>query len=277
MTMSTISTTYLVSDFESRSPSTGEATARSWGFWATFGWFVLALAAAAIGLIPLGLAYGAWSRASGLVLGEQILEMLGIAAFTIAIASVLALAARRAGASAAHYLGLLWPQWRYIAIGFALLAVEVVFNIGLFSLLPTTDESRPSIVDDYRSLIGNPGGLLLFWLALVVIAPVTEEIVFRGFILRGWLDTRLGVAGSIVLVSLLFAAVHVPDELPVFISLFFGGLLLGTMRWLSGSIVLWACDVRGAPARLLGSWRVQCGTGAVPPALRPTPWSRRIA
>jgi len=235
--MSTISTTYLVSDFESRSPSTGEATARPWGFWATFGWFVLAVAAAAVALIPLGLAYGAWSKASGLVLGEQIQEMLGIAAFTIAIASVLALAARRAGGSAARYLGLLWPQWRYIAIAFALLAVEVLFNIGLFTLLPSPDESGPSIADDYRSLIGNPLGLVLFWLALVVIAPVTEEIVFRGFILRGWLDTRLGAVGAIVLVSLLFVAIHVPDELAVFISLFVGGLLLGTMRWLSGSIV----------------------------------------
>lgn len=235
--MSTISTTYLVPEFESRSPTTGAATAQSWGFWATFGWFALALAAAAIGLIPLALAYGAWSKASGLVLGEQILEMLGMAAFAIATAAVLALAARRAGGSAVHHLGLLWPQWRYIAIGFALLAVEVVFNIGLFSLLPTSDESASSIGKDYHSLLGNPGGLALFWLSLVVIAPVTEEIVFRGFILRGWLDTRLGVAGAIVLVSLLFAAVHVPNELPVFISLFVGGLLLGIMRWLSGSIV----------------------------------------
>jgi membrane protease YdiL (CAAX protease family) len=30
---------------------------------------------------------------------------------------------------------------------------------------------------------------------------------------------------------------HVPDKLPVFISLFVGGMLLATMRWLSGSIV----------------------------------------
>ena len=43
--------------------------------------------------------------------------------------------------------------------------------------------------------------------------------------------------GAIVLSSLLFAAMHVPDKLPVFISLFVGGMLLATMRWLSGSIV----------------------------------------
>ena len=45
------------------------------------------------------------------------------------------------------------------------------------------------------------------------------------------------VIGAIVLSSLLFAAVHGPNQLAVFLSLFVGGMLLASMRWLSGSIV----------------------------------------
>jgi membrane protease YdiL (CAAX protease family) len=201
------------------------------------GWVALAIVAATVCLIPLSVAYHQWSKLSGIVLGGPILESLGYAAFSVVGVVVLLLAARRAGWSGLHYFGLVWPHWRYIAIGFAVLAAEATFNAGLFHLLPLPDDSTSTIVDDYRAVIGNPVALALFWLSMVVIAPVSEEIAFRGFIMRGWLGTRLGVAGSILLVSLFFTAIHGPQELAVFISLFVGGLLLGIMRWISGSIV----------------------------------------
>ncbi len=149
------------------------------------------------------------------------------------------------------YLGLVWPRWSFIGFAFAVLAVEIAFNVGLFSLLPMVDDSTSGIGDEYQAALGNPVALTLFWLSLTVIAPVSEEIAFRGFILRGWMSTRLGVTGAIVLSSLLFAAIHGPHQLPVFISLFVGGMLLATMRWLSGSIV---------PTILMhATWNLGCG------------------
>jgi uncharacterized protein len=232
--MSMITTTH--PGFESR-PLCGITAPKShWGFWSSLGWIVLALMVASVGLFLLSLAYYKLSDLSGIVLGGQILGPLGYAAFSaIAVIVIAVAAARRADWLA--YLALVRPQWRFVTLGLAVLAVEAAFNVGLFHLMPIPDDSSPGMVDEYRAALGNPVALVLFWLSLTVVAPVSEEIAFRGFILRGWMSTRLGVIGAIVLSSLLFAAIHVPDKLPVFISLFVGGMLLATMRWLSGSIV----------------------------------------
>jgi uncharacterized protein len=232
--MSMITTVH--TGLESRPSSVVAVPNSHWGFWSSLGWVALALFVATVSLVLLSSAYYTGSRLTGIVIGGQILESLGYAAFSaVAVVMIAVVAAQRADWLV--YLGLVWPRWSFIGLGFAVLAVEATFNFGLFSLLPIPDDSSPGVVDEYRAAIGNPVALVLFWLSLTVIAPVSEEIAFRGFILRGWMSTRLGVIGAIVLSSLLFAAMHAPDKLPVFISLFVGGMLLATMRWLSGSIV----------------------------------------
>jgi hypothetical protein len=75
-------------------------------------------------------------------------------------------------------------------------------------------------------------------MGLVVVAPIMEEIIFRGFLMRGWSETRLGVAGAIVLTSLIFAAIHTHHG-PIGMALVFASaVLFGLMRWQSGSTVL---------------------------------------
>jgi membrane protease YdiL (CAAX protease family) len=231
-----ITTTHPVAGFQSR-PSSVVATAKShWGFWSSLGWVVLALTVATVSIVPLSFAYFTLNGLTGIRLDGQALQSLAYAAFSAIAVVVIALAAARR-ADWKVYLGLVWPRWSFIGLAFAVLVVEVAFNVGLFSLLPIVDDSTSGVVDEYQAAIGNPVAMTLFFLSLTVIAPVSEEIAFRGFLLRGWMSTRLGVIGAIVLSSLLFAAVHGPNQLAVFLSLFVGGMLLATMRWLSGSIV----------------------------------------
>jgi membrane protease YdiL (CAAX protease family) len=231
-----ITTTHPVAGFESLPFPVLAERKDHWGFWSSLGWVVLALTVATVSLVPLSFAYYMWGHLIGIVLDGQSLQSLGYAAFSAVAVVVIALAAARR-ADWRVYLGLVWPRWSFIGLAFVVVVVEATFNFGLFSLLPIADDSTPGIVDDYQAALGNSVALILFWLSLTVIAPVSEEIAFRGFILRGWMSTRLGVIGAIVLSSLLFAAIHGPDKLAIFISLFVGGMLLATMRWLSGSIV----------------------------------------
>jgi membrane protease YdiL (CAAX protease family) len=234
--MSMITTTPPGAGFDSRPLPFVAARKNHWGFWSSLGWVVLAVTVATVSIVPLSIGYYSLNALTGIRLDGQTLQSLGYAAFSALAVVIIALAAARR-ADWKVYLGLVWPRWSFIGLAFAVLVVEVAFNVGLFSLLPIVDDSTSGVVDEYQAAIGNPVAMTLFFLSLTVIAPVSEEIAFRGFLLRGWMSTRLGVIGAIVLSSLLFAAVHGPNQLAVFLSLFVGGMLLATMRWLSGSIV----------------------------------------
>lgn len=55
---------------------------------------------------------------------------------------------------------------------------------------------------------GTPGGLAVHLLAGAFIAPVAEEVIFRGVAINAWRPS-IGVTGAIVRSSVLFAAAHV--------------------------------------------------------------------
>jgi uncharacterized protein len=85
---------------------------------------------------------------------------------------------------------------------------------------------------------GNPLALTMLWITVLVSAPVFEEIIFRGFLMRGWSESRLGAMGAILLSSLAFAVIHTQYNLYNMGFVLGLGLLLGVMRWRSGSTML---------------------------------------
>ncbi len=73
---------------------------------------------------------------------------------------------------------------------------------------------------------------------MVVATPIGEEILFRGFLFRGWLQAPRDVWPVIVVTSLLWAIIHVQYDWYVIGQVFAFGLLLGWMRWATGSTIL---------------------------------------
>ena len=76
---------------------------------------------------------------------------------------------------------------------------------------------------------------LTAFLAIGLIGPITEEILFRGLI-YGALEKRLRVVGTIFVSSFLFALTHL--QVVYFLPILGLGLVLGWARWKSGSIGL---------------------------------------
>jgi membrane protease YdiL (CAAX protease family) len=77
----------------------------------------------------------------------------------------------------------------------------------------------------------------LLWFAVVVAAPVSEELLFRGLLFGGLVNTRLGVVGTALFTSACFAVLHVQyDSLGIAI-VFLVGLILAAARQATGSIV----------------------------------------
>jgi membrane protease YdiL (CAAX protease family) len=78
---------------------------------------------------------------------------------------------------------------------------------------------------------------ILLTITLIVLAPLGEEILFRGFLFRG-LHAGLGPAGAILLTALTWAALHVQYNWLFMAQILFFGIVLGWIRWRSGSLLL---------------------------------------
>jgi membrane protease YdiL (CAAX protease family) len=81
------------------------------------------------------------------------------------------------------------------------------------------------------------------WLAAllagaILVAPAGEEIMFRGFLFRGWARSDRSAWPAIVAISILWAALHVQYDWTGILQIFIIGLFLGWMRWRSGSTLL---------------------------------------
>ena len=208
------------------------------GLWATLGWFILALVSSQIvGTVVLILLRpdALTGGIDTLVKDGVVVALSNIPANAVQVV-ILALASRRRDWSFTEYLGLVWPAPRDAVVA---LWILVIFLLGYDALTYALgrDIVTPFQVETYRSA-REAGMLPLFSFALVIAAPVAEEIMFRGFLFRGWVTSeRMAILG-ILLISALFAAIHIQYDWFGILQVFFIGLLFGLMRWRSGSTTL---------------------------------------
>ena len=202
--------------------------------------FALAVFALLAGQLAALLALTWWYGQSLLHLpdfsGDGAAIALVIAVSTPVEVGLLVLFARRAGASAADYLGLIWPRRGEVVFGVAAMVVMIVAGNALSWLLGRSLVT-PFQLDIYKTASAG-GWLLWLWLAIVVLTPVGEEILFRGFLFRGWLHSPRDAFAVIVIISLLWALIHVQYDWYTIGQIFIFGLLLGWMRWATGSTLL---------------------------------------
>ncbi|HVZ54804.1 MAG TPA: CPBP family intramembrane glutamic endopeptidase [Pseudolabrys sp.] len=207
-----------------------------WGRLATFGLAVIALMAGQLSaLLVLTLVYGPPGGQTELA-GDGVAITLIIAVSTPVEVALLVQFARRTGAGAAEYLGWVWPRRGQVVFGvLALAGFIVVSNLvsTLFGRSVVTDFQ----IEIYRTARAQ-GMLPLLWLAVAVLTPIGEETLFRGFLFRGFLRAPRDAWPTIVATSLLFALIHVQYDWFVIGQVFVAGLLLGWMRWATGSTVL---------------------------------------
>ena len=207
-----------------------------WGRIATFGLAVIALMAGQLSaLVVLTLVYGPLGGQTELA-GDGLAVSLIIAVSTPVEVALLVQFARRAGASAADYLGWVWPRRGQILFGVLALAGSIAGS-NLVSVLLGRGVVTDFQVDIYRSARAH-GALPLLWLAVAVVTPIGEETLFRGFLFRGFLRTPRDAWPTIAGTALLFALVHVQYDWFVIAQVFVAGLLLGWIRWATGSTVL---------------------------------------
>jgi membrane protease YdiL (CAAX protease family) len=151
--------------------------------------------------------------AAGALLVAAGLPVLAAAAgSTAAVGGAVVLLARRATAQSGGWeraLGLdapLWSDtWRIVRWTVALLLLEGVLAAVLVQVVPALSGARASNTD----LLGeqSAAGLLVFAVLAVTVAPVLEELLFRGLVLRG-LMLRLGFWPAALASSAVFGLLH---------------------------------------------------------------------
>ena len=116
-----------------------------------------------------------------------------------------------------------------LSLGTIILSDEVDRLIGI--VLP-----RPDYIEKLAELFqfDSPLYALLLIVATVLIAPLSEEVLFRGF-LQQFLEVHWkDVTKAVLITSLFFAAVHMnPGWI---IQIYLLGIILGYLAWRTGSI-----------------------------------------
>jgi uncharacterized protein len=210
---------------------------RPWGRWPTLGLGLIALLGGqTVALLALVQWYGfslpRWSDLET----NGVLVVVSVCIATAVQVALLILMARRTGARAAAYLGLTMPPKRDLLLGIIAVAILTVIADGVSYKLGYNLVSQFQF-DIYNSA-SAAGWLPWLLLTLVVVAPLGEETLFRGFLFRGWHRTPRDIWAVIIVTALLWAITHVQYN-PYYMAQVFGiGLVFGWFRYTSGSTIL---------------------------------------
>jgi len=217
-------------------------TPKPWGIIATVLWVLLALffSGIASGLALVLRAGGELGRQDlmndGPVVSLLVLILAGVQV------PVLIWAAQSRGWRAADYLGWVVPKPGDVADALAAIVVLALATgaIHYYLLGPDPPVPPPFQTDTYRSA-REAGRLGMLWIAFVVAAPLSEELLFRGFLYRGWARSPGAVVPAVIVISALWAILHLQQyeyDWLVILQIFLLGLVLGWARWRSGSTML---------------------------------------
>jgi membrane protease YdiL (CAAX protease family) len=200
------------------------------GPWTALAWSAVAYAGL-FSSIFVQLAANAWAGKA--VQLPQIMYELPLG--HIAIMLVVLLAARMSGQPMREFLGLVAIRhrdvWIAIGIGVATFAGMSV----LFAVTAMISKAFGIAPEHFDLAVGDGRWRLIasIFIAMVIAAPIAEELLFRGLMYRGL--SGMGVVGAIVISSIIFGLAHSPG---------FGwerafvtgcvGVVLAVIRWRTG-------------------------------------------
>ena len=215
-----------------------------WGFWGTLIWSVLILAIffalQIVTVIVLVMINS--GPPSETELSQKIVSMAyngNVLSVTIVLTSLVCLgllvgaAKLKNGSVLKEYFAIKAVPFKTMVNWIGALAVILVL-----ADLITRSLGRPIVPEFMSTAYATASPVLPFWFALVVAAPVFEEAFFRGFLLKGLESSFVGPIGAVVATAGLWAAIHLQYDAPEIAIIFSVGLLLGTARIFTGSLLV---------------------------------------
>ena len=156
--------------------------------------------------------------------------MLSSAACTLVMIGMVKL---RKGAQLADFFPMEMPPPRAMLRWFGLaVGLMVAYDLVALAL------GKPIVPEFSRSVWATSSDKATLAAVIIVLAPVFEELLFRGFLLKGLVGSRLGEHGAVWVSAALWAVVHLQyDWYGVGYILLIGGLF-GYARLRTGSLAV---------------------------------------
>ena len=224
------------------SPENG-APGKPWGFWVTIAlgtviFLAVVVAEAMVGVVAIlvndSLNESHSIPRTEIVYSGFILSLMSLIGTPVSCGLSNLFASLRKNLTIRDYLGLRWPS----------LTLFLRWVTGLIVLIILSDIatklSGGQVVPDFMIEAHRTAGFLpLFYFAIIVAAPLSEEFLFRGFLLEGLRYSWLGKWGAVTVTAIAWAALHVQYDFRGILTVLAIGLLLGYARIRTGS--LWLC------------------------------------
>ncbi|MBN8982254.1 MAG: CPBP family intramembrane metalloprotease [Rhizobiales bacterium] len=211
-----------------------------WKFWGTLLWGILVFAAMGIGQIGV-VAYFVFTNQTPMdaaamvaMLGDGRTIALSVIAGLPGVLLVLWIATRLSRIPFAEYLGLEKFSWKYFLIG--LVGLAVLSQGWDFVAKGVGHEVSPGFMGEVLKTARAQNALWLLVLSFCVAAPLTEELMTRGFLYRGWSESFLRPLGAIIVSSLVWTCMHLQYDAFFLAQVLSIGLLFGWLRYACGSI-----------------------------------------
>jgi membrane protease YdiL (CAAX protease family) len=232
-----------------------------WGAFSTLGWSILiAIAFVVVQVLVTGAFLlrtngdpGDKMRAAleALKFNGTFLALCTFATCLVCTPLILGIVKLKRGATLKDYLGLRLPLLKSL-LASSVIVLAVCFLSDAISRLLGKATLPEFMLKSYES--ASPRWLL--WLALVVAAPVFEEICFRGFMFRGIAASRIGWRGATIVTAILWALIHLQYDWYETFIVFALGLVLGVARALTNSTILtiWLHGLINALATVQVAW-----------------------
>ncbi|HJN51153.1 MAG: CPBP family intramembrane metalloprotease [Pseudomonadales bacterium] len=166
-------------------------------------------------------------------LNGTVLSICSFATLIVCSSLVLCIVKLKKNSSIKHYLGLHTVSlndigfWSLVTIAFIFVSDLLTFLLG-----------KPVVPEFMSAVYTSTESLWFLWLALIVAAPLFEELFFRGFLISGLKSSFVRPVGAVLISSALWAAIHLQYDLYGMLTVFVIGLMLGMARIKTDSVLL---------------------------------------
>lgn len=118
-------------------------------------------------------------------------------------------------------------KWTGLLVSFVILSDLTTFFLG-----------RPIVPEFMSAVYATANPVWMIWFALIIAAPLFEEIFFRGFLFKGFESSFMGLIGAVLVTSLFWSMIHIQYDAYGITTVFFIGLILGASRAMTGSLLV---------------------------------------